>query len=255
LISIHPNVSDLGKGRRYAEGFQTVLPESTPALAALITRHAWSPCVWLDGRRAKQNFQEARFCVLDFDDGLSLAQAERMFADCWHIIGTTKSHQLAKGSEAPVDRFRVVLRFSETIRNADDFPYTMSYWINRFGADESCKDAARFYWPCREIHSMALDGDTVDVYTAPPRPPAKNYSAYRAAGAIPAYLHPVLRKGAPEGERNSTCFRLGAELTRCGFDADRVHQIVAKSPIDLPNDEKWRAVDNGIKAAMAEGDK
>lgn len=252
MISISRNTLNLGESSRFAKGFEPVIPETTEHLAGLICRYAWSPCFWQDGRRAKHNFISARYCVLDFDDGLPLAQAERMFADCWHVIGTTKSHQVAKGDEAPVDRFRVVLRFDRTIENVADFSFTMDHWIKRFGADEACKDGARFYWPCREIVSVAIDGDTVETFAAPPLPPARSREPYRRSGVIPAYLQPMLRKGAAEGERNATCFRLGAELTRCGFDPDRVHKIIETSPIDLPPDEKCRAVDNGIKAAKAE---
>ena len=255
MISLHRDTENLGDETRYYKNFEPVdLKDDIATIARLIATYVWSPNQWLDGgRRRQSSWTRAQYCVLDFDDGaVTLDQAKRMFADCWHILGTTRSHQRPKGSMPACDRFRAVLRFERPIEDLAEFRTSQAFWVRRFGSDEACVDGARFYWPCLSIVSTQPEGDSLEVIAPLPRP-QRDYTLTRKVKMIPRYLHPVLMKGPQEGERNSVCFRLGAELTRCGFDADRVLQIVESAPISLSLEEIRRAVSNGIKAAVAEG--
>ena len=255
MISLHRDTQNLGNQTRYYKDFEPVdFGDDLERLASVICRFAWSPNQWLDGgRRRQSSWTRALYCVLDFDDGvMTLDQAKMSFADCIHIIGTTRSHQRPKGDLPACDRFRVLLRFQRPIEDLKEFRASQAFWIGRFGSDESCIDGARFYWPCTSIVSIQTDGDTVEVIQPIVRKSTRNYDAYRSARVIPAHMHPTLRRGAEAGERNSTCFRLAAELTRCGFDGEQVFSIIDRSPIALSPDEKRRAVANGIKAAKAE---
>jgi hypothetical protein len=258
LISIHRDTEHFGDERRYYKDFEPVdFGGDLGALAIAVSRYAWSPSQWGEGGRRRQtNFIRAHYCVLDYDGSLSLAQALRTFADCLHIIGTTRNHQKEKDGTPPQDRFRVLLKFERPIEDLMTFTANMRHWIGRFGADPACRDGARFYWPCVDIVSINSDGDVVEIVPPPViENPGRRYEVVRRAQVIPAYLQPILNQGAPQGTRNATCFRLGAELTRCGFSSDRVFEIVESSPMSLPLDELRRAVANGIKAAEAERDR
>lgn len=258
VISLHPDTQNIGNSSRYGYDFQPVdFGDDLERLAAAICRYTWAPSQWLGdgvraGRRRQDRWARALYCVLDYDGTMTLAEARKRFCDMIHVIGTTRNHQKAKGRVPALDRFRVVLKFDRAIEDLDTFRASMAFWINRYDADPSCKDAARYYWPCVDIVSVQAEGETVEVIPPPMAPRRQNYAAIRTAKIIPSYLHPLLRDGAPEGARNSTCFKLGAELTRCGFAEGEVLAIVAKAPMGLPPDELRRAVENGIKAARVE---
>jgi hypothetical protein len=245
VISLHPDTDHLGDEARYWKDFEPVdIGGALDTLARVIKERAWSPIQWWNGgRRKESNFARAGWCVFDFDDGMvSVQQAIRTFQDCIHVIGTTKSHR------PDHHRFRVLVPFERPIENAYEFKGNMRYWIGRFGSDDQCVDAARFYWPCKEIMSVAFTGETLEVILPPPPIPPKDFSAYRSAKALPTWAKGVLLTGAPRGKRNSTCYRLGLYLAQCGFDTDEIVGLIQASPIDLPVDEVTRAVVNGVKA-------
>ena len=256
MISLHRDTANLGNKRKYNADFEPVdFGGDLAAIARAICRYAWSPSQWLDGgRRLQECWARALYCVLDFDDGMmTVAQAKRAFADCRHIIGTTRNHQRVKDRLPACDRLRVVVPFARVVENLAEFRASQAHWIGRYGSDDSCIDGARFYWPCKDIISIQTEGDAFEVIPPPPPPKRRDYTLTRQVRMIPRYLQPILMNGAPEGERNATCFRLGAELARCGFADERIYKIVEASPITLPIDELRRAVANGIKAARAEG--
>lgn len=250
MISLHRDTRNFGDESRYYKDFEPVdFGDDLASIARVISTYVWSPNQWLDGgRRREASWTRALYCVLDFDDGdVTIEQAKRTFADCIHIIGTTRSHQKPKGDFPACDRFRVVLKFERPIENLREFRASMGYWIGRFGSDSQCIDGARFYWPCEKIISICGDGDTVEVVEPPPPAPTPDYSAYRLEKAIPAWARGVLLLGAPRGRRNSTCYRLGVYLSQCGFCTEEILHLISHSPIDLPDDEAARAVTNGAK--------
>lgn len=159
-------------------------------VAKLICTFAWSPIVWVGGIRKADAFASALWCALDFDDGTyTLAQAmdDVTQAGLAHVIGTTKSHGKPKGDTPACDRFRMLLRFDRVVDSRAIYDRAMRAAMQDFvGADKSCKDAARFFFPCVDIVSAAkghgywpLDDDAED--TPGPAPPKIERNLYREA--------------------------------------------------------------------------
>jgi hypothetical protein len=160
-------------------------------VAKLVREFAWSPIVWAGGIRRAEAFASALWCALDFDDGVyTLAQAldDVTSAGLTHVIGTTKSHGKAKGDTPACDRFRLLLRFDRVVDSRALYERVMRAAMDTFpGCDKSCKDAARFFFPCVDIVSAAngysfwpFDEDA-DQAQPGPAPPRKERSAYREA--------------------------------------------------------------------------
>jgi hypothetical protein len=229
----------------------------------IITSFVWSPIIWKDGRRKKENFLTCNYMALDFDDGeMTLGGAESWCRDRGFafIIGTSKSHQKEKvcksGKRLPaVDRFRLVIPFAETIRNKDEYEYNMLLATETLPCDPKCKDAGRYFFPCKTITSVS-QGNGYPVFELPKghAKAAKESAALDAekkaerkkSGTLPIWVITALRCGAQPGERNNTCYAVARELTDLGFSQSEIKNLLAASPAwDLPPDEMERAIESG----------
>jgi hypothetical protein len=256
--------------------FAPVAPQGFPDFCSIICTSVWSPILWKDGLRAKREYESCDYIVLDCDDGrLSLAEAVEWCRDLElaHIVGTTRSHQKEKrtaaGKVTPAcDRFRMLLKGSWTvdgqpagagIRDRELFEYNMERFAEYFHADPSCKDAARFFYPCREIVSTGdgkpvpwltkFDPDYVPEATrfAARRERLKQYSKM----VLPQWIRNII-VGAeiiPAGERHKTCYRLGAWLAVIGFTHDETVRMLMRTRLsDIGEQDLARAVGNGRAA-------
>lgn len=145
---------------KYSYGFKNLETDDLTMISVLISNRVWSPIVWKNGKRDSANFIASNFLALDFDESdMTLDTAvNNVFCDQIHIIGTTKSHQIHKNRKLPCDRYRVVLKLDGTITDLDQYIGTISPLITHYGADESGKDGARFFYPCQDIISIGYDG-------------------------------------------------------------------------------------------------
>lgn len=105
--------------------------------------------------------------VLDFDEGLTAHRAQEicernLFS---YVIGATKSHQIIKGSKPACDRFRLILQLSRLPADGDEYIAIWNYFDDLFIGmiDSSCKDQARFYYPCKSILYENGNLNPVDV--------------------------------------------------------------------------------------------
>ena len=164
-ITWHPKRVDLDlvekgvqRASQFPRGFRDDLVD-IDRLAKAICSCAWSPVIWRDGKRLTENFIASCFMVLDFDEAdYTIEQAKADWADSVHIIATTKSHQREKGGKPPKDRFRVVSPWDDCIFDPDVYSHNVAVLVKKYDADPTCIDAARFFWPCREIMSIQRDG-------------------------------------------------------------------------------------------------
>lgn len=257
MISVHPDTKNIGKEWAYARRFMWSDESRLDDLAPIVRRNVWSPCKWDGGHRKTTNFISATLIGLDFDNGATtLEQALNIFADSAHIIGTTKSHQKEKGGRV-CDRFRVVLKLSAPITDAETFKETMKHYVDRYDCDSQCKDAARFFNPCREIVSVLDDGFSQDVFTPKPvehRLPARRYKEF---GAVRLRTVSALAMPFPLNEYNHYCFMVSKDLYDAGWTGDEIYSAIVESPTyrgvrvsaDL-SDEIWGC----IRSAMASVD-
>lgn len=201
----------------------------------------WSPIVFKGGSRLEENFIESFWCALDFEDpAFSLEDASNAFCDMRHIIGTTKSHGIAKGAVPACDRFRVLLEWSEPIAALRLYRWNMRRIFERYPADKSCVDGARFLYPCREIISINADPEafTEPVHYEVPESfenerlglAPERVKALRAAGAVPSFASYWLAHAMPLGKRNTYCYGIAKDLTYSGFELAEIRERILDSP-------------------------
>ena len=116
-----------------------------------ITRtQSYSAIEFLNGVRKSEYFRKAWLLILDFDDGLTIEEVKKIFKPYFGYIATTKSHRKSEKNGKPIesrDRFRLILFLEKPIENPEEFKIVMTNLITEFGADQACKDLARFYFP------------------------------------------------------------------------------------------------------------
>ena len=80
----------------------------------------FSPYTFRNGFKTDFNWSNDKqdLLVFDIDDGLSLAEAQKMFKRYKYLIGTTKSHQVSKKSVI-CDRYRLCLPAINIPRDKD----------------------------------------------------------------------------------------------------------------------------------------
>lgn len=236
-------------------------------LADVMAHRIWSPLVWTDGLRHSNNFLESGLIALDFDDGrLTVAEALKLceMSRVAFVLGTSKSHQKEKvtktGKISPaVDRFRLVYKVASITRRRDFYEHTLDAIISLYPCDSSCRDAGRFFFPCKEI--IAVSEGPLSLEWSEPTETSEQkkreiharYAEHKRDGTLPAWVVSALRFGAPEGGRHKLCYRLGATLTALGYDEQHIIMLVKDSPLAaIGNEDIERAVLNGADAGLRE---
>ncbi len=268
MFSYHPVVPKYDKANPwdYRNGFKTA-DVSVERMSCGISKYAWSPNVWEEGKSLTANWRSADWLTLDFDNGaIPLTQAVNIFCDTIHIIGTTANHQKDKFNDkgeikAPAcDRFRVAIKFAERISDLRLYSHQLRLAEKKYSTDPACKDGARFFFPCKEIVSLSDDGYFWEIDHDVPKEINYAENAYIRAkgGVIPRPIVNLLKQHIwKEGERNTLCFRVGAALGPIGYSAVEVCHLIYASPTyknapitDYLAREIHQSVSNGIKRAL-----
>lgn len=216
-------------------------------LMEAICSSVWSPISYRNNQRRKTNFDFAELIALDFDEGMTCAEAKALLVEwqCWGIVGTTKSHQKPKKTDSgeirpPCDRFRFILRMSPGTNDCELYEYNVKRWISGFTADRGVKDGARFFYPCREIFYFQ-DGDPIDRLEFP-----KNYIRQKerqkymrerdneklsSKGLLPRWVIRDVTLGVPVGDRHNRAYAIGAKLTELGYGFSEIVDYILSGPI------------------------
>lgn len=110
---------------------------------------AYSPYSFKGGyRKGENNEGGATVISLDFDSGLTIEAAKKVFFKYESLIVTTRSHQKQKGDEQACDRFRVLLNLKSPLDiPVNEYPIFLDYLYGILKhVDPSTKDLARFYF-------------------------------------------------------------------------------------------------------------
>lgn len=170
--------------------------------------------------RKRENFLGAELIGLDFDSGLSLDEALVRFKNYWHVIGTTRSHQKEKDGKPACDRFRVILRLDQVVREYKDYEHTVRLLLKENPeADPAAKDAARQFFPCREIISENYEGIKLSLVAAPPKEDLPQ-TVDGLKGALSKSTLEFLQFGAPKGERNQRLYKAARDFYQNGYTQD-----------------------------------
>ena len=257
----HNDINNIVDGRCYAKGWRGSKANSVDEVSKIVSTYVNSPCMWAYGIRNKNNFVRADWLGLDFDEGMSLKDSLIEFEPFLHIIGTTKSHQVDKGGKV-CDRFRVLLKFCSPCENYRDYEHTVKTWVSQLKADKACVDAARFFWPCKEIVSAKHYGGLINVFKAPEiaKKTKQNFAKKREAsqnhhkkhGTYPSWIDGKLEDGCAIGTRNKTTYMIAAELSKLGFGKDYIVDMIEKSSIpSCGNDDFSKAeITRTVESAM-----
>ncbi len=157
----------LFKGENAAES-ATIDQEFTGSLAEIankICSQNWSPSIYRNKSRKKENFRRTELLALDVDEGCSLERAKDLFKDYSHVIATTKSHRKTKASSAvSCDRFRVLITLSKPVTSEAEYNFV---WGNAYKmwpfVDRAAKDTARFYFKSQEVVICQSEGKPFPV--------------------------------------------------------------------------------------------
>lgn len=264
MISYHPDQKHIGHQELYSCNFRAVDTDDVTRIAKAVTNFVVSPIAFKDGTdrygRFRKNYRHTSCFIssnwigLDFDEGPTLAEMTRVFCDVTHVIGTTKSHQTKKGERPPCDRFRIFLKLPLTITNYQEYKDVLRYYVEEYDADDKCVDAARFFWPCKEITSILDSEDTIDLLKRKVSYQTIDYEDFKGTKSIPPWIRHWLKFGVPQGQKNVACLNMGIWLTRNGFSHSEIVSLIMNSPIpnrhDKVYDEVFKTTLNGVRLAL-----
>jgi hypothetical protein len=243
FFSIHPNREAVGQHGLTSRGFTVKVVQNMKILGDYVTKFMNSPVIWKCGIRKGENFAWAQFAVLDVDDGLALRDAVKHFEPYLHLIGTTKSHQKLKGNKV-ADRFRVFVALNERTKQAEEYLATNVKLALELGGDVQACGAHMSFMPLTEIISLNERGKRLDIELPSVNPqhihnsnPKRLNATYSGRRQIPNYIQRWLQFGAPEGERNITCFKAACGLLKAGFFEDEVINMLIDSAIPISRSE------------------
>ncbi len=119
-------------------------------------------------KRKIENFESASGIVVDIDEGLSIEKAQEKLKGekLSHIIITSKSHQVEKKESVAQDRYHILLFFSRSVNDENDYRKSYNYIKRIFPQlDESCQDLARFIFasPDNAEYYSWFEGEDIDV--------------------------------------------------------------------------------------------
>lgn len=224
------------------------VPEITRQKAfEFMCQRVWSHIIWRDGNRVGDNFIEANYLVLDYDERLSIKDVRDQLEvrGLGFVMGTTKSHQKSKNGQPPRDRFRVIIPFKEPITCPLTYRQNMRRFLLEFQSDPQCGDLARCWQPFREIIAYQ-EGAPMEWKTY--RKPRA--SRYEKSALPPPWFHAVLKKIPGPGERNAHAFRVAAMLAQYGYSENQILGELTSGKIDLPERELRVCAKSGFKAGV-----
>ena len=180
---------------------QSIFEASTlEQLSPHITENMWAPGTFSDGRRALSTFLSMDIFVADVDGGCTIEEARRALSSFECLIGTSRNHQLPKNGKPPCDRFRILIPLAESITSDTDFKATWFQFQKLLPAiDPACKDASRFYYPCREVVA-SWTGQKLEVTKHVEKEPEAQLPVASSQKLTPSKRTlKFLAMGAPEG--------------------------------------------------------
>ncbi|POB13869.1 primase-helicase family protein [Halobacteriovorax sp. DA5] len=222
-------------------------------LKQIITTKQWSHGQFANDHRSKSNFLSTDFIVLDFDEGMTLADAIKEFQDFNCLIGTTQSHQVPKNGNPSCDRFRVVLELSQRIHDAEIYENLYEEFLNRYPqADHLAKDAAKTWRPCKEIIYENENGELIEVDLAKlATPSAKVLNSSKEMSVDLSKIRPTIEtskfllSGAPDGEWHGALLKAASECARLGLSKeDFSEQIKDKGSYGYLDNNDLRTIDD-----------
>lgn len=189
----------------------------------------WSPSVFKNNYRSKDNFITTETIGLDIDDGLSLDEAVKLFKNYKHVIMTTKSHQIEKNG-VTTDRFRVLLFLDGTIDNIQDYYTTWFQVLKEFPfIDQACKDPSRYYYPSTQVISLSATGKEFNIkkYVKPELTVVGTpVIEIEGRGVLSKKSMQFFLNGEKRGARNPALFKASKDAQEQGYTQEEIVQML-----------------------------
>jgi hypothetical protein len=240
-------------------------------LSFVAQRRVFSSSLFKGGVRLNVNFICSNYCILDIDrPGYALAQAIRDWSDTVCIIGTTFSHQrpkldadLSRFAGFPVevvcDRFRIIAPWERSITSAAEYKQNIQRLINRYGADTTCVDPARLWFPCSSVEFLQYEGYLQPVVDeVVPEKLVSDAAALAqqrktlAKGLMPRwvarFVHDGLSPRFSDG-RQAACFDASRALRDRGWDKEDARKLLHSGKFDRTNFEPSE-IDHAVDSAF-----
>ena len=222
-------------------------------LSDFTLKYDWSPFTFKDSYRHNTSWSSCDMMVLDIDnDGTincTIEQAKDLFKDYNYLIVTTKSHQLLKNNKL-VDRFRVILPLTTTIKDQEIYKNTWYWLANKYPfIDQQCKDFARFYYKSKDYvyHNVAKTFDPILENVMPKVFEKPRLELKLTKGRLSRATMEFIVNGAGQGHRNIACFKASKDFQEQGYTFEEAVERLHKSPCigdDFSEKEFERTVDS-----------
>ena len=183
-----------------------------------------------DGYRNGDNYIPGfNMVVIDVDGEVSLSTAKLLLKDYKALYYTTKRHQVADGTNPPVDRFRIILPTNFELKlDAKDYKEFMAnlYEWMPFKVDEATGQVAR-KWLSHNGHYEYTDGQLLDVLPFIPKT-SKNEARKNQMNTLHSMdsLERWVMANTGDGNRNNQLLRYAYILVDTGHDYETIRQRV-----------------------------
>jgi len=235
-ITIFPK-SDITKMNKQTAGAKAVHGElikieSKKQFLELITTYTWSAGIFKNNYRNNENFIKAYFMAFDIDDSLTLRTAiQRLkYLGFSCVIGTSTNHQ--KDKEGIIaDRYRVIFPLMSPILNPSNYKAT---WVSLAGscnnvlcnADPSCKDPARFFFPCNKAAVMPGFRKLSEIRHSEDKLPERKKYLGGEKGRISTRTQTFIEEGATTGQRHYEFILSIMDMKAQGYTKEEVKEIL-----------------------------
>lgn len=213
----------------------------------------WSPSVFRDNYRNKENFISADLIALDIDNDepvrMTIEEAAEAFKDYRHLIMPSRSHRKEKNGEVK-DRFRVLLFLTRQITDEKEY-YATWYELQKRcpAADPSCKDPSRFYYPSTECFSKNLSKSAKTIDPVEPKPQdltplinevadsiVESRNEFGQIGELSGKTHKFMNMGARPGHRHRELYKAARDYHQNGYAQE---QFVADVNVMIAKTGNW----------------
>jgi len=195
----------------------------------------WSPAVFEDNKRGRDNVRHVFALVLDVDGTWTLDGAQEAFGEFYGLIHTSKRHTASK------HRFRVVLPLSRPV-SAEEYDALWrrmnAHWPGRL--DPQAKDASRFWYTPGVLddglfETRRLSGHPIDAdeWLERPEPvddqPAATYEAPRVGADVEERARAYIAKMDPAisgSGGHAATWAVALALRGFGLSEDRIFGIL-----------------------------
>lgn len=238
-----------GHQAAYAQ-FVTDTEEVTfETLKQFILSESWSPSIFtekmadngmLKRHRSNQDFEGAKIFAVDIDEGLSLQEAIVKVKSLGYqaMIGTTRNHGKEKNGKPACDRYRIIFLLDAVIQKENEYRAVFKTLQSIFPmCDKSCKDPARFFYPCKEIvfyqnGALFPVAETIQNVVEPLKSqnPELNLTTKSKENLIKKTLD-FISFGAPDGEWHGRMIASLYDLKKNGFTQDEATALLVKASL------------------------